>query len=185
MFEDVISEAHTAMAAGVEALKITVAKLRTGRANPALLDGVRVDYYGSATPLNQVASVQVADARLIVVKPWEKKLLVDIEKAIRIADLGINPQNDGEVVRLPVPALTEERRKDLLKQARAKGEDAKLTIRNARRDANELLKALQKDGDITEDEEARALKRVQDETDTHTKAVDEVVAKKEKEIMEV
>jgi ribosome recycling factor len=185
MFEDVIAEARGQMTAAVEALKVNLAKVRTGRANPALLDGIRVEYYGSPTPLNQLASVQVADPRLIVIKPWEKKVITDIEKAIRASDLGINPQSDGEIVRLPIPALTEERRKDLLKQARGKGEDAKLAIRGARRDANDMLKALEKDGDITEDDSTRAQKRVQDETDAHTKAVDDVVSKKEKEIMEV
>ncbi len=185
MFEDVISEARTAMNGAVEALKTNLTKVRTGRANTALLDGIRVDYYGSPTPLNQLASVTVADARLIVIKPWEKKVIVDIEKAIKASDLGINPQSDGDVVRLPVPALTEERRKDLMKTVRVKGEDAKLIIRNARRDANEMLKELKKESAITEDDEVRALKRVQDETDVHTKSVDEVVGKKEKEIMEV
>lgn len=185
MFEDVIAEARGQMTAAVEALKVNLAKVRTGRANPALLDGIRVEYYGSPTPLNQLASVQVADPRLIVIKPWEKKVITDIEKAIRASDLGINPQSDGEIVRLPIPALTEERRKDLLKQARGKGEDAKLAIRGARRDANDMLKALEKDGDITEDDSTRAQKRVQDETDAHTKSVDDVVSKKEKEIMEV
>jgi len=185
MIEDVISECRSAMNAAVDGLKQNLAKVRTGRASTALLEGIRVDYYGSPTPLNQVASVQVADARLLVVKPWEKSIIGDIEKAIKASDLGINPQSDGEIIRLPVPALTEERRKDLLKTARGKGEDAKLVIRNSRRDANEMLKELEKDKDITEDESTRALKRVQDETDAHIKAVDEVVGKKEKEIMEV
>ncbi|MBI5493506.1 MAG: ribosome recycling factor [Deltaproteobacteria bacterium] len=185
MVEDVISECRGTMGAGVEALKQGLAKVRTGRANTALLDGIRVDYYGSMTPLNQVAGVQVADPRLIVIKPWEKRIIADIEKAIKASDLGINPQSDGEIIRLPIPALTEERRKDLLKTVRVKAEEAKVAIRNARRDANEMLKELLKESEITEDDSTRALKRVQDETDAHTKLVDDVVAKKEKEIMEV
>ena len=185
MIEDVIGECRGGMQAAVEALKANLQKVRTGRANTALLEGIRVDYYGSATPLNQVASVQVADARLLVVKPWEKSILGDIEKAIRASDLGINPVSDGDVIRLPIPALTEERRRDLIKTAKSKGEDAKLVIRNARRDANEMLKELEKGKDITEDDSTRALKRVQDETDAHIKAVDDVVTRKEKEIMEV
>jgi ribosome recycling factor len=185
MVEDVISECRSGMTAAVDSLKANLQKVRTGRASTALLEGIRVDYYGSPTPLNQLSSVQVADARLLVVKPFDKGTLGDIEKAIRASDLGINPQSDGAVIRLPVPALTEERRKDLFKTARSKGEDAKVVIRNARRDANEMLKELEKDKDITEDESKLALKRVQDETDAHIKAVDEVVGKKEKEIMEV
>jgi len=185
MYDEIISDCRGSMSAAVEALKQQLIKIRTGRANPALLDGIRVEYYGSPTPLNQLASVQVADPRLIVVKPWEKRLLVDIEKAIRASDIGINPQSDGEILRLPIPALTEERRKDLLKQARGKGEDAKLVIRNARRDANEMIKELQKEGELTEDDSERAQKQVQDETDSHTKQVDDVIGKKEKEIMEV
>ncbi|MEW5852286.1 MAG: ribosome recycling factor [Myxococcota bacterium] len=185
MFEDVISETRSAMIAAVEALKAQLSKVRTGRANLAILDGIRVDYYGTPTPLNQIASLTVADPRLIVIKPWEKRLLADIEKAIKASDVGITPQNDGEIVRLPIPPLTEERRKDLSKQARGKGEDAKLVIRNSRRDANDMIKEMEKDGTITEDDSARALKRIQDETDAHIKQVDDVVAKKEKEIMEV
>lgn len=185
MYDDIIQDTRSSMQSAVEALKQQLSRIRTGRANTALLDGLRVDYYGTPTPLNQMASVQVADPRLIVIKPWEKRLITDIEKAIKASDLGINPQSDGEIVRLPIPPLTEERRRDLTKQARTKGEEAKLAIRNARRDANELVKAMEKDGELTEDDAERALKKIQDETDGSTKSVDEVVSKKEKEIMEV
>jgi ribosome recycling factor len=185
MYEEVIQESRKSMQAAVEALKQQLGRLRTGRANPALLDGIRVDYYGTPTPLNQMASVQVADPRLIVVKPWEKRLIPEIEKALKASDLGINPQSDGEIVRLPIPPLTEERRKDLTKKARGAGEECKVAIRNVRRDGNEMIKEMQKEGDITEDDAKAGLKKVQDETDAFVKVVDETVGKKEKEIMEV
>ena len=126
--------------------------MRTGRANLAILDGVRVDYYGTSTPLNQVASLNVADARLITIKPWERSLIPEIEKSIRAAQLGLNPQSDGELVRLPMPALTQERRQELVKVVKKMSEDARVALRGARRDANEMLKELLKDGSITEDE---------------------------------
>lgn len=185
MLDEIQSEAKEQMEKAIEALKKQLAAIRTGRANTALLEPVRVSYYGSMTPLNQVASVTIADARLIVVKPWEKNLLKDIEKAIVDANLGLMPSNDGEVVRVPVPALSEERRKDYVKQAKSKGEDAKVAIRNARRDANEMLKSATKDGEISEDDEKRGLKTVQDLTDAYVKKVDELLAHKEQEIMEV
>ena len=185
MVDDVFGELKTNSSETLGALKGQLGKLRTGRANVAILDDVRVDYYGVPTPLNQCASVHVADARLITVKPYDKKLLTDIEKAIQSADVGITPQSDGDIIRLPVPGLTEERRKDLVKQAKHRGEEAKIALRNHRRDANEMLKEALKEGAITEDDERKGLKTVQETTDKSVAKVDEIVAKKEAEILEV
>lgn len=185
MLDDIQTEAKDQMERAIEALKKQLASIRTGRANAALLDSVRVSYYGSMTPLNQVANVGVADARLLVVKPWEKGILKDVEKAIVEANLGLTPSNDGEIVRVPIPALSEERRREYVKQTKSKGEDAKVAVRNARRDANEMLKSAMKDGEISEDDEKRGLKHVQDLTDAYVKKVDELLAHKEQEIMEV
>src|SRR5690606_4622321 len=159
--------------------------VRTGRANAAILDAVRIDYYGTPTPLSQVAALAVPEPRLITVKPWDKGVLKDIERAIREANLGLNPMNDGEIIRLPIPALTEERRKDIAKQVRSKGEDHKGAIRNVRRDANDMLKELQADKSITEDDLKRAPERTQKETDAGIAKVDEMIQKKEKEVTEV
>ncbi len=185
MVNDVIKELQGNVDKAIDAFKRELSKVRTGRANLAVLDGVRVDYYGTMTPLNQVASVNVADARLITIKPWEKSLIPEIEKSVRAAQLGLNPSSDGEIVRLPIPALTEERRKDLVKVVKKMAEDAKVALRGARRDANEMLKSFLKDKDITEDDEKVGLKKVQDGTDGGIAKVDEIVAKKEHEIMEV
>ena len=160
-------------------------RLRTGRASISMLDPVVVDYYGTPTPLNQVASLNVADARLITIKPWERSLIPEIEKAIRAGQLGLNPQSDGELVRLPMPALTQERRQELVKVVKKMSEDARVALRSARRDANEMLKELLKDGTITEDDERKGLKTVQETTDKAVTKVDEIVAKKEAEILEV
>lgn len=185
MLDDIQNDANAQMEKAIEALKKQLSTIRTGRASPGLLDAVRVNYYGTMTPLSQVANVTVPDARLLVVKPWEKPLLKDIEKAIVEANLGLTPSNDGEIIRVPIPALSEERRKEYVKQTKQKGEDAKIAVRNARRDANELLKSATKDGDISEDDEKRGLKHVQDLTDAFVKRVDEALTKKEQEIMEV
>jgi ribosome recycling factor len=162
-----------------------LAKVRTGRANLAILDGVRVDYYGTPTPLNQVASCNVADARLITIKPWEKKLCVEIERSIREANLGLNPSSDGELVRLPIPPLTQERRKELTKVVKRMGEDAKVAMRNSRRDTKEMLEQLAKDGEISDDDSAVGLKKMQTKVDEGVAKVDEIVGKKEAEILEV
>jgi len=159
--------------------------LLNGRANTSMLDGIKVDYYGTPTPLNQVASLNVADARLITIKPWERSLIPEIEKSIRAAQLGLNPQSDGELVRLPSPALTQERRQELVKVVKKMAEEAKVHLRGGRRDANEMLKDLLKEKAITEDEEKQGLKRVQDTTDAAVAKVDELMARKEQEIMEV
>jgi ribosome recycling factor len=185
MIDDITNETKDMMDKALDALKKQLAQVRAGRANPALLEGVRVDYYGTSTPLSQVANVAAADGSLLTVKPWEKSMLKEIEKAIVEANLGVSTNNDGEIIRIPVPSMSQERRKELVKQAKSKGEDAKIAVRNARRDGNELLKSTLKDGDITEDDEKRGLKIVQDLTDAYVKKVDDALAKKEAEIMEV
>ena len=185
MVNDILKDLEGGIGKGLESLKRELAKVRTGRANLALLDGVRVDYYGTPTPLNQVASLSTPDARLIVIKPWEKKLCPAIEEAVRKAELGVNPQSDGELVRIPIPALTEERRRELTKVVKRMGEDAKVAIRNVRRDANEMLKEYEASGDITEDDAKTGTKKVQDAVDKAVASVDEVIGKKEAEIMAV
>lgn len=185
MVNDVLSELDGNIAKALDGLKRELAKVRTGRANLAILDGIRIDYYGTPTPLNQVASLAVADARLITIKPWEKKLCVDIERAVREANLGLNPGSDGEIVRLPIPALTAERRRDLTKVVKRIGEDGKVAIRGARRDTKEMLEQLAKDGDISDDESATGLKKMQTKIDDGIAKVDEIIGKKEAEILEV
>jgi ribosome recycling factor len=185
MLNEAVKELQAHLDKGIEAFKRELAKVRTGRANVAILDGIKVDYYGTPTPLNQVASVNAADARLITIKPWEKSLIPEIEKSIRAAQIGLNPSSDGEIVRLPIPALTEERRKDLVKMVKKQAEEAKVGLRGSRRDANDRLKNALRDRKITEDEEKVGLKKVQEATDAAVAKVDELLAKKEKEIMEV
>jgi ribosome recycling factor len=185
VLDDIVKDTKDNMEKVIDALKKNLATIRTGRASPGMLDGVRVDYYGSPTALNQLATVSVADARLLVVKPFEKKVLKDIERAIVEANLGFNPNNDGETIRLAMPPLSTERRKEYVKMSKSKGEDAKVAIRNVRRDSNELLKEACAESSITQDDEKRGLKSVQDLTDAFVKTVDEHLAKKEKEIMEV
>ena len=185
MLEDVIKDFKGRMEKTLEDLRRDLAKVRTGRANAGMLDGVRVPYYGTPTALSGVASVSIPEPRLITIKPWDKSVIKDIEKAIREANLGFNPMNDGEIIRIPIPPLTEERRKELAKQVKSKGEDHKVAIRNERRDANEKLKELLKVKKISEDDLKRGNERVQKETDAGVTKVDEIVAKKEKEVMEV
>jgi ribosome recycling factor len=183
--DDVLKDQHARIQKTLEHFRQELIGVRTGRASLHLLDNVKVDYYGTPTPLNQVATLAVADARLITVKPWEKNLIPTIEKAIRDANLGLNPMSDKDLVRVPVPALTEERRKEIVKQVKHKGEEQKLAIRNERRDAKELLDEAEKDGDISADEAKKAHDKVQKETDEGVKKVDEMVAAKEKEVMTV
>ena len=185
MVDEILSDLKSSMDESIESLGRELAKRRTGRANVAILDGIKVDYYGSKSPLNQVASVQVADPRLITIKPWEKTMVGPTEKAIQKADLGLNPNSDGELIRLPVPPLTEERRKEIVKMIKRLGEDFKVKIRGQRRDANEMLKALEKDKEISEDDNRRGQTKVQEVTDDHTKRVDAAIDKKEEEVMEV
>lgn len=182
--EELLSDLKAGYEQAVLALRRESAKIRTGRANPNILDGLRVDYYGSPTPISQIAAIKVADARMITIQPWEKNMIAPIEKAIMSSDLGLNPSNDGTLIRLPIPALTGERRKEFTKQAKELGEKTKIAVRNQRRDLNDMLKSMQKDGDITEDDLKRGLAKVQEYTDDVTKKIDEVVAEKEKEIME-
>lgn len=161
------------------------ASIRAGRANPHVLDRIRVDYYGTPTPLQQVGNVSVPEARMIVIQPWEKNLLKEIEKAILVSDLGINPTNDGNVIRLVFPELTEERRKDLAKDVKKKGEGAKVAIRNIRRDANDTFKKMEKGGEISEDDQKSAEEKIQKLTDKMIEKVDKAVEVKTKEIMTV
>src|SRR5713226_6374641 len=183
--EDVVDDLRGRINKTLDDLRRELAKVRTGRANPALLEGVRVDYYGQMSPLNQVANVTVSDPRLIVIKPWEKSMISVIEKAINAAGLGINALPDAEVVRVPIPALTEERRKEFVKIVKQKGEEHKIAIRNERRDAKEMIEELVKGGDLAEDEGKKALEKVQSEVDAGIKKVDETIAGKEKDLMQV
>ncbi|CAG2128220.1 ribosome recycling factor [Cupriavidus plantarum] len=173
------------MQKSIEAFKADLAKIRTGRAHAGLLDHVQVDYYGSPVPISQVANVGLADARTISVQPWEKKMVQPVEKAIRDADLGLNPSTMGDVIRVPMPALTEERRKELTKVVKGEAEGAKIAVRNLRRDANEQFKKLVKDKTISEDDERRGQDEVQKLTDKFVAEIDKLVAEKEKEIMTV
>lgn len=185
MHQDLIDKAKHAMEKSIDALRKDFSRVRTGRASVSLLDDLRIEYYGTPTPLSQVASLSVPEPRMISIQPWEKKLIPDIEKAILKSDLGLNPNSDGTAIRLIFPALTEERRKEMAKAIRKLGEEAKIAIRNQRRDANEALKKLEKEKSITEDQLKRSEKDVQDATDAFVKKVDEVVAAKEKELMEI
>jgi ribosome recycling factor len=169
----------------IETFTSELTKIRTGRATPALLDSVKVDYYGQKVPINQAATVSVPEPRLIVVQPWEKKMLPDIEKEILKADLGFNPNNDGTFIRIPIPQLSEERRKDLVKLVHKFTEDSKIAIRNIRRDLNDHLKKLEKNHEISEDELSIELEETQKLTDDHIKQIDEIMENKEKEVMEV
>lgn len=183
--DDILKDLHDRIGKTLEDLKRELANVRTGRANLHLLDGVRVDYYGTPTPLSQVATLSVPEARLIVVKPWEKSMIPPIEKAIRDANLGLNPMSDKDLVRVPIPPLTEERRRDIVKQVKAKGEDHKIAVRNERRDAKDLIAEGEKDGEIAGDEAKKALEKMQKETDEGVKKIDEMVGSKEKEVMQV
>ncbi len=185
MVNDITSDSEEGMKKAVEAFKRDLAKVRTGRATTAMLDGVRVDYYGTPTPVNQVASVTVVDARLITITPWEKSMIAIIDKAIRASDLGLNPVPDTELVRLPIPPLTAERRRDLVKGVKKMTEESKVAVRAARRDAMDMLKDAEKDKEITEDERKLGEKKVQDLTDRYVATVDELEKAKEKEIMEL
>jgi ribosome recycling factor len=185
MIQDILETLQESFDGAFTRLARELQKIRTGRANPALLDEIRVEYYGAPSPLSQVASVKVPEPRLITIQPWDKTLLPAIEKAIHASDLGLTPNNDGTLIRLSIPPLTGERRAEFAKGARKHGEDAKIAVRAGRKDANDLLKALQKDGDISEDELHRHTATVQERTDKAVARIDEMVAKKEKEIMEV
>jgi ribosome recycling factor len=185
MINDITNDTDEGMKRAVEAFKRDLQKIRTGRANTSMLDSVKVDYYGTPTPVNQVATVQVVDARLITVKPWEKSMLPIIDKAIRASDLGINPVADSELVRLPIPPLTQERRKELAKVVNKQTEEARVAVRSARRDAMDMIKDAEKDKQITEDQRKDGEKQVQDLTDKYIGMIDDIAKAKEKEIMEI
>jgi ribosome recycling factor len=185
MAEDVIDDLRARIAKTLDDLRRELAKVRTGRANPALLESVRVDYYGTMSPLQNVANVTVADPRLIVIKPWEKPMIQVIEKAINAAGLGVNAMSDAEIIRVPIPPLTEERRKEFVKVVKHKGEEHKIAIRNERRDAKEMIEEAVKEGELTEDDGKKALEKVQLEVDGGVKKVDEIIGNKEKDLMQV
>jgi ribosome recycling factor len=169
----------------IEALKKDFAGIRTGRASLSIFDGILVNYFGTPTPINHVATLSVPESRLITIQPWDPKIISEIEKAIQKSDLGLNPGNDGKIIRIAIPSLTEERRKDIVKHAHKRGEEAKVAVRNIRRDSNEEMKKLEKEKHVSEDDTKRAIEEIQKITDSYIKKVDEAVLHKEAEIMEV
>jgi ribosome recycling factor len=185
MIDDVHKELSTAISKAHDVLRRDLSKLRAGRANVSLLDGIRVDYYGTMTPLGQMAHVNVPEARLITVKPWDKSAVKSVEKAIRESDLGLNPQPDGDLIRIPLPPLTEERRKEFVKIARKYGEECKVSIRKARHDALDFLNQLESDGEASADDVERGKKKSEEVVADATKQVDTMIAHKEKDILEV
>ena len=185
MEHPILADADGRMKKSAEALRLELVKIRTGKASTALVSGIKVDYFGTMTPLNQVASITTPEPRLLVIQPWDKSLLTKIEKEIQKSDLGLTPASDGTFIRLAIPALTEERRKELVKLVRKYAEEARVAIRNVRRDANEHLKREQKDGKISEDDLKKHQTRCQELTDKNIQSIDEILKKKEEEIMEV
>ncbi|MDD4657641.1 MAG: ribosome recycling factor [Eubacteriales bacterium] len=185
MFDEIYSDAKTRMAKAIESLKAEFNSVRAGRANPSLLDRLTVEYYGVVTPLKQMANISAPDPRTLVIQPWDKTALAEIEKTVLKSGLGLTPNNDGTLIRLSIPQLTQERRVELVKLVRKKTEEGKVAIRNIRRDANDLIKSLQKDGEISEDDERRHQEEIQKLTDQYTKLADEQLSIKEAEIMEV
>ena len=185
MLNDITTDCEDGMKKAVDSFKRDLQKIRTGRANAAMLDGIKVDYYGTPTPVNQVATVQVLDARMITVKPWEKNMIAVIDKAIRASDLGINPIADSDLVRLPIPPLTQERRRDLAKTVGKQTEEARVAVRSARRDAMDMIKDAEKEKQITEDERKKGETKVQELTDKYIAQVEDIAKAKEKEIMEL
>jgi len=183
--EQVFKDIEKRMGNTIEVLKQEMATLRAGRANPSLLDKVHVEYYGVPTPLNQVANISAPEPRMLLVQPWDKGIIGDVERAILKSDLGLNPNNDGNIIRINIPQLTQERRQDLVKVVKKNGEETKVSIRNVRRDANDTLKKAEKKGDISEDDFRRFQDEVQEVTNKYTQQVDDVVNRKEAEIMEI
>jgi ribosome recycling factor len=184
MIDSVYDDARDRMAKSVDALKHEYRRIRTGRASASLFEGIRVNYYGTSTPLNQVASLSIPESRLVVIQPWDQTVIGEIEKEILKSELGLTPVNDGKIIRVPIPPLTEERRRELVKLVRKASEEYKVSVRNIRRDTNELLKKLKKDGEISEDDFFRAQDRVQTITNEYIKLVDQTCQEKEKEILE-
>ncbi|MEG6615735.1 ribosome recycling factor [Peptococcaceae bacterium 1198_IL3148] len=185
MISEIVKDAEERMKKSIEVTKSEFASLRAGRATPALLDKVQVDYYGTPTPINQMANISVPEARLLMIQPWDKSVIPQIEKAIMKSDLGINPTSDGTVIRLAIPQLTEERRMELVKVVKKKSEEGRVAVRNIRREANDDMKDMQKSGDISEDELKRGQELIQKLTDKYIKEIDELLAAKEKDIMQV
>jgi ribosome recycling factor len=185
MINDILQDAEERMKKSMHSLDVAFNKIRTGRAHPGILDSVRVPYYGSDMPIQQVANVVVEDARTLMVAPWEKKMLVEIERAIMKADLGLNPSNNGDVIRVPMPMLTEQTRRDYTKQAKAEAENARIAVRSIRRDANTMVKDLLKDKAIGEDDERRAEQNIQKMTDHYIAAIDKKFAEKEADLLSV
>jgi ribosome recycling factor len=184
MLDDIYQDARESMGKTIASLKNELKRVRTGRANLSLLDGIRVDYYGTPTPINQMASLSVPESRLITIQPWDVSVIKDIEKALLKSDLGLTPSSDGKIIRITIPPLTEERRKQLAKTVHKTCEDHKIAIRNIRRDSNEMLKTLKKDGDIGEDDAFKGQDEVQKITDEFIAQIDEIYKEKEKEILE-
>jgi ribosome recycling factor len=184
MIDEVLSECSEKMAKSIDALKKDFTRIRTGRASTAILDGIKVDCYETQMPLEQLASLSVPESRLITIKPWDQSVIGEIEKAILKSELGLTPMNDGKIIRIPIPPLTEERRRELVKVAKKMAEEGKISVRNHRRDSNEMLKELKNEKEISEDDFFRAQEEVQKITDEYTKKIDEVTAEKENEIME-
>lgn len=185
MINEILQDAETRMGKSLDSLKTDLSHIRTGKASVSLLDAITVDYYGTPTPINQVANVSAPEPRLLTIQPWDKTIIAAIEKAIQKSDLGINPNNDGTIIRLPLPQLTTETRNELAKQAHKKGEDAKVSVRNIRRDANDSIKKLEKNKEITSDEAKGAQDDVQKITDGTIVKIDKVVAEKEKDILSI
>lgn len=185
MIDEIMNDMKKDMATSVESMKQSMMKVRTGRASISILDGIIVDYYGTRTPLNQLATLAVPEPRLISIQPWDKGALSGIEKAIQKSELGLTPNNDGKIIRVPIPPLNEERRRDLVKMVKKTAEDFRVEIRNHRRDANSLLKELEKEKEINKDDLKSSQDKVQDLTDSYIKQIDEILAVKEKEIMEI
>ena len=185
MINDILSENEEKMKKSVEVLAREFASIRAGRANPAILDRIKVDYYGVPTPINQMANIAVPEPRLLLIQPWDKSVIGDIERAILKSDLGLNPNNDGAVIRISIPQLTEERRKDLVKMVRKKAEEFRVEIRNVRRDANDQVKMFEKDGEISEDEAKKGLEQIQELTNRYIDIISQVLENKETEILEI
>src|SRR5210317_1007323 len=184
MIDDIYQDTQDSMSKSIEALERELNRVRTGRASLSILDGIKVDYYGTLTPLNQMATLAVPESRLITIQPWDVSVIKDIEKAILKSDLGLTPSSDGKIIRISIPALTEERRKELVKVVRKICEDYKVSVRNIRRDSNELIKSMKKDGEISEDDAFKSQDEVQKITDEQVKLIDECFKEKEKEILE-
>ena len=184
MIDEIYEDTRVSMAKTITSLQNDFKRVRTGRASVALLDAIRVDYYGTQTPLNQMATLAAPESRLLTIQPWDTSVIKDIEKALLKSDLGLTPSSDGKIIRISIPPLTEERRKELVKQINKMSEEHKIALRNIRRDSNDLLKAMKKDGDISEDDAFKAQDEVQKITDDHIRRVDDVTKEKEKEILE-